>query len=64
MVETNHYNGKDVHIFDFPALFSSCTDDKNNLERLFNFAICEILFYTYIAFISVHKSDFVYLKNS
>ena len=66
MVKTNHYNDKDtlLHTFDLATLFSSCADDKNNLEQLFNFSTevilhtaktsycCEILFETsYFTFV-------------
>ena len=70
MVKTNHYNGKDT-LFGIEQTFykiyahfclhnvvSSCTDDKNNLEQLFDFSTkvightvktsncCDILFVT------------------
>ena len=80
MEKTNHYNGKDtlfgikytfygyVHTFDFTTLFSSCTDDKNNLEQLFNFSTkvirhtvktsycCDILFVTSYYTLILHLS--------
>ena len=34
----NYHKTVHVHIFDFTTLFSSCTNDKNNLEQLFNFS--------------------------
>ena len=66
LVKTNHYKGKDT--FDFTTLFSSCTDDKNNLEQLFNVLTkvirhtvktsycCEILFVTSYFTLILHLS--------